>query len=240
MPDRAELSRVPRISRADEVRRQLEAAIARGDYPPGSRLPSERDLVGSFGVSRLSVREGIKGLIGMGLVEARHGRGYYVVATPSETFRNAFGTWLDVHSSELIDLYQVRGALTTLAAQHAMRSDDPTAIQRIVDAHAAFLNAVEANASPQQIALLDVGFHRAIAEASGSQLIESLLNDLFDGLEEPRHMIMSLSGHPERSAREHDAIVTAIQAGDPDEVARTVDRHIMSVCKTIQEYATAV
>lgn len=196
-------------------------------------------MVTSFGVSRLSVREGIKGLIGMGLVEARHGRGYFVVASPSETFRAAFASWLAVHSDELIDLYQVRGALTTLAAQHALRRNDPTVIQRIVDAHEAFLVAVRTNGNAQQLADLDVGFHRAIAEASGSPLITGLLNDLFDGLEEPRHSIMSLSGHPERSGGEHDAIVQALRLGDPNEVARAVDLHITSVCDRIRGYASA-
>jgi GntR family transcriptional repressor for pyruvate dehydrogenase complex len=78
---KADLSVVPRVLRADAVLRQLEAAISLGQFRPGERLPSERELVELFGVSRLSVREGIRSLICMGLVEARQGRGYFVVGT---------------------------------------------------------------------------------------------------------------------------------------------------------------
>jgi GntR family transcriptional repressor for pyruvate dehydrogenase complex len=239
MSRRRELSAVPRISRADEVRRQLEAAIVAGDYQPGERLPSERELVELFGVSRLSVREGIKGLIGMGIVEARHGRGYFVSPGIGEIYRNAFAAWLTSNSDQLIDMYQIRGALTTLAAHRALLRREPSAVEDILAAHEAFVRAVQAGADAEQIADLDVRFHRSIAEASGSALIASLLNDLYDRLEEPRQTIMDLPGQGERSAREHQVIVDALRTREPAAVAQAIDAHIGSVCRTIEEYAAA-
>jgi GntR family transcriptional regulator, transcriptional repressor for pyruvate dehydrogenase complex len=230
-----DVSTMPRGARAEEVRKRLEARILAGDFGPGDQLPSERELVEIFGVSRLSVREGIQGLIGIGLVEARHGLGYFVASDISGTYRNAFATWVTLHGDDLIDMYQVRGALTKLAAERALLSLDGDAVQPILDAHHALVEAVERDAGPQDIADLDIAFHNSIGEASGSPLIASLLRELHERLNEPRHAIMSLPGQRTRSAEEHQSIVDALQAGDVDRVARAVDAHIASVCATIRE-----
>ena len=236
---KVDLSAVTRISRADAVRRQLEAAISSGQFQPGERLPSERELVELFGVSRLSVREGIRSLIGGGLVEARQGLGYFVVGTIGERYRNTFAEWLTVHSGELIAMYEVRGALLALAGRYALRRGDPQVITQILDAHRDFIEAVHRDADAEEIADLDVRFHRAMAEASGSPLLVDLLQDLYDRLEEPRDAVMALPGHGERSAQEHEGIVTAFQSGDPEAVTRAVDEHIASLCRTISEHRSA-
>lgn len=237
--DQSTLVRVPRIQRPDEVRRQLEEAIVSGRYAAGDRLPSERELVAQFGVSRLSVREGIKSLIGLGLVEARHGSGYFVAGDIGGTYRTAFGRWLKNHSHELADLYEVRGALTTLAARHALRRGDGAAIEAIERAHAAFVDAVAGSRSASELVELDVQFHREMARASDSDLIAGLLDDLYANLEEPRQAIMALPGQPVRSAREHQAIVDALRSGSIEAVARAIEAHIESICETIESNADA-
>jgi GntR family transcriptional repressor for pyruvate dehydrogenase complex len=217
----------------------LEEAIVSGRYAPGDRLPSERELVAQFGVSRLSVREGIKALIGLGLVEARHGSGYFVAGDIGGTYRTAFGRWLKNHSHELADLYEVRGALTTLAARHALKRGDGAAVEAIEQAHSAFTEAVESRRSPAELVELDVQFHREMASASGSDLITGLLDDLYANLEEPRQAIMALPGQPERSAQEHQAIVDALRSGSLDAVASAIDAHIDSICETIAMHSEA-
>lgn len=236
-PEQSELARIPRVKRAEEVRRQLEEAIVSGRYKPGDRLPSERELVELFGISRLSVREGIKSLIGLGLVEARHGRGYYVAGDIEGTYRSAFVRWLQTHSRELEDLYEVRGSLATLAARIAIRRGDSDAIDEVERAHIAFLSAVAEVRPSSELVDLDMRFHRAIAAGSRSALIAGLLDDLYDNLEEPRQAIMALPGQPERSASEHQAIVDALRARSIDGVARAMDAHIESTCRTITTQA---
>lgn len=235
--DPSTLVRVPRIQRPDAVRRQLEEAIVSGRYAPGERLPSERQLVAQFGVSRLSVREGIKSLIGLGLIEARHGSGYFVAGNIGGTYRTAFGRWLKNHSHELADLYEVRGALTALSARQALRRGDRAAIEAIERAHAAFVDAVASGRSAAELVELDVQFHREMARASDSDLITGLLDDLYANLAEPRQAIMALPGQPERSAQEHQTIVDALRSGSIEAVTRAIDAHIESICKTIESNA---
>src|SRR5205814_1294850 len=74
----AKLKTIKRIQRSAAVRNQLEGAIRRGDYAAGERLPSECELVETFGVSRVSVREAIRSLEALGHVTVQHGRGVFV------------------------------------------------------------------------------------------------------------------------------------------------------------------
>src|SRR3989337_1135285 len=93
------LRTIKRTQRSEEVRRQIEDAIRAGDFPPGERLPSERELVETFGVSRVSVREAIRSLETLGLVRVYQGRGAFV-----NDRRSGFGEqmtrWLELHPGE--------------------------------------------------------------------------------------------------------------------------------------------
>src|ERR687885_40589 len=72
------LRSIKRTLRSEEVRVQIEAAIRSGHFAPNERLPSERELVETFGVSRVSVREAIRSLETLGFVKVYHGRGAFV------------------------------------------------------------------------------------------------------------------------------------------------------------------
>src|SRR3972149_10633282 len=80
---RSPLRTIRRTERSEEIRRQREAAIRAGDFGPGDRLPSERELVETFGVSRVSVREAIRSLETLGLVRVYQGRGALGTPKPS-------------------------------------------------------------------------------------------------------------------------------------------------------------
>src|SRR5919109_98344 len=85
---------LPVVSRTRHVREQIEAAIDRGDYAPGDRLPSERELVELLGVSRVSVREAIRSLEALGRVDVQHGRGCFVATSRSDRYASSFAHWL--------------------------------------------------------------------------------------------------------------------------------------------------
>jgi GntR family transcriptional repressor for pyruvate dehydrogenase complex len=218
---------LPLISRTQHVRDQLEAAIERGDYAPGARLPSERELAELLGVSRVSVREAIRSLEAIGLVEVRHGRGCFVATSRSDRYASSFSHWLSVHHDEVLELLKVRGALDELAAETAAKNGAPEWPQRLRELNARF-RAVE----PQDIDGLverDVAFHDAVAEASGSTLLADLLRELHETLNESRRATLLPPGRPAESAREHDAIISAIERGDPNRARAAVAAHLDSV-----------
>jgi DNA-binding FadR family transcriptional regulator len=222
------LTTIKRTQRSEEVRLQIEGAIRAGDFAPGDRLPSERELVETFGVSRVSVREAIRSLEALGFVRVYQGRGAFVTDRRSG-FGEPMARWLEMHRGEVLELLGVRGALDELAAASTVENFDEEKVTAIVAAHAAFSAAVEAEASTDELVALDIDFHLAIAEASGVRLLYDLLSDLHSYLSESRHVALAPAGRPAKSASEHALIVDAVLAHDGELARLATTRHIASV-----------
>jgi GntR family transcriptional repressor for pyruvate dehydrogenase complex len=226
-------SKLASESRADQVRNQLEAAIRHGDYPIGSKLPSERELTEMFGVSRVSVREGIRSLEAVGLVEVRHGDGCYVLDTTRKP-RADLLHWLRSNRDEVFEMLLVRGALDEVAAQQAATRGTPAELAAVAAAHDAFLAAAETGdviraGDLDELVRRDITFHLAIADASGSGLLIDLLGELHQHLADARRAGFQPEGRVERAVREHSAILAALQAGDAVAARAAVATHISQV-----------
>jgi DNA-binding FadR family transcriptional regulator len=226
----APFTNIKRINRSHEVREQLEQAIDRGDFKPGDRLPSERELVEVLGVSRVSVREAIRSLEALGILEVHQGRGCFVAPSPSQAYSVPFSRWLRVHKAEVLELLQVRGALDQLAAEGAAMNATRPRVVQIRKASEVFARAA-GDPSPilDRLVELDIAFHEAIAEASRSGLLLDLLRDLNRHLEESRRASLAPPGRALRSSEEHAAIVAAISAGDHRAARSAVASHIEAV-----------
>lgn len=222
------LTTIKRTQRSEEVRLQIERAIREGDFAPGERLPSERELVDTFGVSRVSVREAIRSLEAIGLVRVYQGRGAFVTDRRSG-LGEPMARWLEIHRDEIIELLGVRGALDAFAAQSAAEHDDHKAVTAIVAAQTAFAHAVAEGAPTEELARLDIGFHLAVAEASGNRLLYDLLSDLHSYLSESRAIALRAPGRPARSATEHALIVEAIRQHKAERARAATAAHIASV-----------
>ena len=231
---REPLTEIRRVQRSEEVRRQLEQAIQRGDFAPGARLPSERELVETFGVSRMSVREGIRLLEASGHVTVRHGSGVFVSDRRSRA-GEPMTRWLDIHRDEGLELVRVRISLDALAAEESVARNNKEAIAAISAAQVAFQAAVAAGATVDELVELDGDFHLAIAEASGNRLLYDLLSELNTYLGSGRQAALA---DPERAARtvqEHERIVAAIVAGEGDRARKAMVKHLERVATLIQQ-----
>jgi DNA-binding FadR family transcriptional regulator len=222
------LTAINRTGRSEEVRLQIERAIRAGDFGPGERLPSERELVVTFGVSRVSVREAIRSLEALGLVRVHQGRGVFVSDRRSG-LGEPLARWLDLHRHEVLELLGVRGALDEYAAVSAVENGNRAAFERVGAAHRAFAEAAQTGQSTGELVALDTEFHVAIAEAGGNRLLYDLLSDLHSYLAESRYLALSPADRPRESAKEHEAIVEAIVSGDAEKARRATATHIGSV-----------
>jgi GntR family transcriptional repressor for pyruvate dehydrogenase complex len=226
-------SKLKVISRSSQVREQLTQAIRNGDYAVGDRLPSERELTEMFGVSRVSIREAMRSLEAVGLVEIRHGAGT-TVADPSRRATRDMGRWMKANRGEVLELLRVRGALDELAAQEAAVRGDQEAIASVRAAHEAFRAAAEADAV-DRLSECDMDFHVRVAEAAGSTLLRNLLVELHGHLAESRTVFFEPMQRARASAKEHEAIVTAIEKGDGAAAKRATKKHIASVRKVMEQ-----
>lgn len=231
-PHTSPLRMIKRTQRSEEIRRQIDTAIRNGDFAPGERLPSERELVETFGVSRVSVREAIRSLEAVGLVTVHQGRGAFVTDRRSG-LGEPMARWLDIHRDEVLELLGVRGALDEYAGELAVEHHDPKKVAAIAVANRAFADAVEAGASTETIVPLDIDFHMAIAEASGNRLLYDLLSDLHSYLAESRYLALVPEGRPAQSSSEHALILEAIQGRDAALARLATSRHIAGVREVV-------
>lgn len=216
------------MSATVEVIRHLERLIFSGDAEPGDSLPSETELAAALGLSRLTVREGVRALQARGLVEVRHGR-RPVVAHPNATpLSDFFSASVRRDSRGLLELLEVRLAVEVhsaqLAAIHATRADIAAlamtleSMRKTLDDDSAFSEA-------------DVRFHAAVASASGNRM----LNFLVEGMEEPLHhgRLQSIRGTRSRTPNietlidEHAEIYERIVARDARGAAASMRRHLV-------------
>lgn len=198
----AEFVKVPaRRSVADAVHEQLRTAILRSELAPGDRLPGERTLTEQFGVNRHAVREAVKRLAEVGLVEVSHGG-----ATRVRDWRHSAG--LDV----LPDI-----AFTDPAAlSHALR------MRRTVGVDAARLAAAARAAIAPTPADADgyEAFWDALVDASGNVAYRLALNSLVAGIHQIRDAFTELSRAEFEDAAAQDALRAAIADGDEDRAAQ--------------------
>jgi DNA-binding FadR family transcriptional regulator len=231
------LTSVRRAGPTQQVRDQLLAAIERGEFPPGSQLPSERVLCETFGVSRVSVREAISGLEAVGLIKVQQGRGAFV-RSGIEDPEGPFVKFLELHREELLELLMVRGALDQLAAEEAALRGTDEGVARMIAAREDFRAAVERNDLAEMVAT-DVAFHVSIANCSGGHLLSQLLIELNHVLEDSRRLTLAGTRRSAPSVVQHQAIVDAIVAGNARGARRAAMLHISSVRDWVQEFNTS-
>jgi GntR family transcriptional repressor for pyruvate dehydrogenase complex len=218
---------INRTNRSQQVRDQLEAALLRGEFKAGDRLPSERALGETFGVSRVSIREALRSLEALGMVEVKPGRGCFVADTLSNSSA-LLRRWIGLHSDELLDILNVHKALDGLAAAEAAAHITPATVSTLEEICAKFDKLAGAEEEPsrlERIAELDIEFHETIARASSSPLIEQLVRELNRYLLDSR-LAFALRSRPAASAGEHRAILRAIADGDPAAAQAAMTEHV--------------
>ncbi|WP_233548781.1 FadR/GntR family transcriptional regulator [Galactobacter valiniphilus] len=212
----------------ERIVEQIEGAIRAGDLRPGDHLPSERELMTQFSVSRPTVREALRVLQVMGLVESRAGSrgGPEVLAPSSSLMARSLSTLTLLDSVGLTELLQFRMMLESTAVRlAAARRDEPQLelMRRAIDA---MEGAVGGDAS--DFAQADLDFHRAVWKASGNELIAACGQAVSEAL--LASMQAELSSTADTAALEQDsvgrdrALFEAIEAGRPAEASRLARR----------------
>ena len=219
-------------SQTDVVVQGIKQMIVDGTLKPGDRLPIEKALGEALGVSRGPLREGVRALSIMGVVETRQGDGTYVTALDPSLLLAPMGFVVDlqIHSGAH-HLHAVRRMLETEAAALAARRITPETLQ----AAKAALAGAEAELTadePDHEALIDndIAFHRLIAEASGNPVLEALIEALSGRTVRGRlWRSISQTGADEATHAEHRAILAALEDHDPERARARMAAHLFAV-----------
>lgn len=216
------------MRRSQELVEHLARRMAEGELAPGDRLPSERDLAASFGVSRGVVREALRHLAAQGMVESRRGDGAYVCEAPGADLALALAQGLGHARRRLAHLFAFRRVLETgmaeLAARYATDRDLEKLKALAADQHRRLL--LGPGDDPGLDADLDAAFHQALARATGNPVFAQALRSLTPILAETRSA--ELQSHQRRaaSAMHHLRILDAVVRHDPEAARLAMDRHL--------------
>lgn len=216
-------------SRVDEITDRLVTAIAIGEYLPGARLPVERDLAGSLGVGRMTVRAALARLVERGLLETRRGRGggSYVVDQWPDSSTGAVRRTLSVRLSDLRDrcdaICRLHGAVSRAAAETRTAGD----VADLREALERYRVATTGLAAQQA----DSRLHLTIMNAAHNPVLKQVLVDLEASVSigAPAHLWGEPSTMREmelRSLREHEELVDAIATGRSDEADALARAHV--------------
>lgn len=222
---------VRRIRTHEQVLTQIQEKILSGSLRVGDRLPSERDFVEALGVSRTSVREALRILESMGIVDAHVGSGRDAGSTVAGRSTAALSNLLRLHMAlsqyRLTDLIEVRIQLEASAAERAAShasTEDIERLRRLIE------SMVDPGVDHETFHELDTEFHIAIARASHNALAADLMQALRDAVKTEMkaafarvHNWASMVG---QLTNEHREILTAIEGRDGELAANRVTQHI--------------
>jgi GntR family transcriptional repressor for pyruvate dehydrogenase complex len=210
----------------EQVASQIQELILSGDLVPGDKLPSQRDLAASLGVSPVALREAIKILEERGLLEARVGSGTYVSELTHESIADTLTLLLRQGKMSFDHLHEVRRTLEIeiagLAAARA-QSDD---IAKLEDA----IRRMDQNMddSDKYIAS-DFDFHLVLAQSTRNPLFPLLTFTLLDALQESRKLNFRVPGAPGRGQTYHRAICDCVRRGDVVGAQAAMQEHLRQV-----------
>jgi len=209
----------------EEVARQIERLILK-KLQPGDKLPSERELAETLGVSRSSIRDAIRSLELMGLVEPRQGAGTVVLELSTDSLVNPLANTLKRKEEligELLDFRKMfEPSLAARAATHA--SDEEIAeMEEILERQERKLRQGESAIAE------DSEFHYSIALASRNSVVFKVLDTLMDLLRDTRERSLQIEGRPQKSLAGHRRILMAIKRHDAEAAKAAMRRHIEDV-----------
>jgi DNA-binding FadR family transcriptional regulator len=206
---------------SDQVFHWLLGRIQSGQWPVGTRLPAEPQLIEESGVCRSTLREAVRGLVHAGLVEARHGSGTYVVSTTG--IEAAFKRRLDAAGA--LEILEVRRALEVQAAGLAAARRSPEELARLETTLAQLHEAAERRDMPAFVDL-DLAFLLGVVEAGRNRLLVDLYRDLEAPLRELFVATVSQAPFHDMQRRIHAPLLDAIRAQDTMAAETAARRHL--------------
>jgi GntR family transcriptional repressor for pyruvate dehydrogenase complex len=197
--------------------------ILNGDLQRGVQLPGERELVRSLGVSRSSVRGGLRALVGKGVLVTRHGAGTFVADGPPVLDSEPLSLLAALHGFTRAEMFEARRTLEVgvagLAAERA-RGEDLAAISEEVTGMFASID------DPQAFLVHDIRFHRSVATASANPILASIVEMVSTLFYEERRKTANLSADPRSVAQMHRRIYHAIRDRDRAQAQELMFEHL--------------
>lgn len=215
---------------AEKLADILRQKIASGRFKAGEKLPTERELSETYGVSRVTVRDALGRLKHDGIIVSRQGSGGFVAKTGAPTLRLHIAP---ADAKELRDLVELLSAVRSAASAHAAARRTSAQLATIARFYHAIELAIEEGRPGEEE---DLAFHRAIMDAAANPLFNSILEFLDGRMREFVRAARSNSrslGLTSQVQAEHREMLDAIAACDPEGARKAAERHLANALKRL-------
>lgn len=207
----------------DHVVSQIRDLISSGELRPGDRLPSERALAERLGISRPSLRAGLRSLIATGILRARQGSGTFIVEGPPALDSAPLKLLAALHGFSFKQMFEARRIIEeTVSGLAAERRSEAQA-----DAIEAEVDAMKASLEePLRYLVHDIRFHQAIGAASGNPILATLVEMVSSVMYQTRRETIARAHDFSQSLENHQRINRAIRARDPEKARAAMRQHL--------------
>lgn len=213
---------IKKKSISNEVLDQIKDQIISGEWAPGTKIPGEIELTQMFGVSRISVREAIHRLVGMGVLTVRRGEGTFVTEMLPQEYFNSLLPMLMIEGASLLEILEFRAIIEIQSARLAALRADEEDIKRMEE----ILKRMEQNQNDfGKFALEDLNFHTAIALATRNKVLIKVNAIIHDMLKTAMEEIVNVSGS-KGGLYYHSRLLEAIRNRDDKTAAEIMQVHI--------------
>jgi DNA-binding FadR family transcriptional regulator len=210
-----------------EIKDRLLAMIREGGLRPGDRLPSERELMGRYGVGRPAVREAMQSLESDGLIEINHGERAMVVKPDERDIISRIGETalhlLQTSPEALGHLREARLLFEVGMVRTAARKASEEEISRLEEI---LRRQRTSYTDPAGFVAADMAFHSAIATVSGNPIIVAVSESMLQWLFRFRSDMLRVKGAERITLVEHRRILDAIRAHDEDAATKAMTEHL--------------
>ncbi|THA78493.1 FadR family transcriptional regulator [Streptomyces sp. A0642] len=207
----------------EQATRHLRAQITEGHWPVGTKIPGETTLAKTLGVGRSTVREAVRTLATLGLLQSRQGAGVFVIADHEAE------EWpVRLRRAAVTDVYEVRMLIEVQAARlAAVRRTD----EDLIALDAALVARRAAGAGPDDAFVdADIALHRAVVAAAHNPVLTDLFGEFVPALRQALIDLVELlglrRGDPHHGDAQHRALVTAVVAGDAESAGRAAQEEL--------------
>ena len=214
------------------VIQRILGLVSSGELSSGDRLPPERELAAQLDVSRPTVREALRALSILGVLEIRHGGGVYISSLDAAELLNPLDFFISLNAENLVAVFDARVHYEPMVAAIAAEQLDDEAIQHLqslVD---------EQSAHPDDAELFhdtDTEFHKILIEASGNIFLSRIGKMLQVLGDQARKKFQRRKSIRARSIKDHQTIMTALHARDHEAAASAMRQHMVNVGNALRE-----
>ena len=204
------------------VMEQIKDIVKKGELKSGDKLPSERDLSEKLEVSRASVREALKALQMLGLIEAKHGEGNFITANFENNLLEPLSIVFLLIGSKSKDIFELRKIIEPETAALAAKNITNEQLIELKE----IMNELNDTTDEEKSASLDKMFHYKIAQASGNPLISTIMFSVSSLIEKNIEKSKIHSINKNLVKKQHEEIYNALEKNNSEKSSNAVKKHL--------------